>query len=54
MQMKNAGSIASTVRRAGPGRSTGKNRCSACSWNRSRTTEAPVSVTVVMTSGSDG
>ncbi len=42
------------MRRTGPGRSSGKKRWVARLANRSRTIDAPVSVTVVTTSGSDG
>ena len=54
MQMRNAGLIAATARRVTDGRSSGKKRCVASPANRSRTTWAPVLVTVVITSGSSG
>ena len=54
MHTNSAGSSARTARRIAHGRSSGKKRWAATVPNRSRTTRAPVSVTVVITSGSSG
>jgi hypothetical protein len=54
MQIRNAGSIDDTARRTTQGKSSGKKRCVTSPAKRSRTTRAPVLVTVVITSGSSG
>ena len=54
MPMKKRGRTASSARRTGPGRSTGKYRWLTLPSSLSATMRAPVGVTVVMTMPSSG